>query len=220
MSESAPRFAALISDLVQSREIPERAAFQMRLKTELDRLNGRLARDLAAPLTLLRGDEIQSLFVRPQAAVTVITELDEALSPHRLTHGLGFGELSTERARSPLEMDGPCFHRARAAWTDARGAGRWVSVSGFGSPTDGTLDALFHLMQAVRGRWTERQREIVHRARGARQKDVAAALGVNPSVVSESLKAAAFSAILDGERAVVEILSGFAPGPETQEAAG
>jgi hypothetical protein len=41
------------------------------------------------------------------------------------------------------------------------------------------------------------------------RKDVAARFGVSPSVVSESLKAAAFDAVREGEEALVTMLSEF-----------
>lgn len=212
-------YLALIGDLVASRDNPNRADVQRELQALLLGLSKRLGtKVLAAPFALTAGDEVQALFRAPERAVEALQELTDrlALAPlvQPIVFGLGFGALSTAlpaRAASAPLLDGPCFHQARAALERAQKARGWVACDGFGEPADRVLDALFALQHALRSGWTAKQRLYALEARRlGSQKEVAEAQGVNPSVVSESLKAASFEAILLGEEALRLLLANVA----------
>jgi hypothetical protein len=209
---AADDYVALISDLVASSEMANRATIQRHLPTWLAELNGRLGpRGLASPLTLTAGDEIQGLFRDPEGMVDVIQELTDHMfgSGGKVRFGAGRGSLTTGpvprapgQAPNPAFLDGPAFHRARAALEEAQRSGAWVCFQGFEDPGDEVLDGLFALMAAVRSRWTPKQGVYSYSARQSpSQKDLARKHRISPSVVSESLKAANHEAILAGERA-------------------
>lgn len=200
-------YAALIGDVVESRRHEDRSGLQRELTEVLARVNRRAADGLAAPFSLTAGDEVQALFRDPAAAVDAVVEIADAIFPARLAHGLGFGPLETDLGPDPALLDGPCFHRARAALAEARRQGSWLVASGLGAPEDAVLSALFRLLGELRARWTELQATHVANARGRTQKDVAEALGKAESTVSESLKAAGFQAILAGEDAARALLA-------------
>ncbi len=207
--ESKDVFVALIGDVVASRKIEQRAEFQTRLEAELEILSDRLDDALVGRLTVFRGDEVQGLFRRPEAVMEVVLGLADSLFPVRIVYGLGRGRLTTRVANEIARMDGPCFHRAREAVHAAAKDGRWLTALGFPPPVDRSLTALFQLMQAIRGRWTPRQAELARAARGAQQKDVAESFAISRSVVSESLKAASFTAVREGEETAREMLREF-----------
>jgi len=98
-------------------------------------------------------------------------------------------------------------HRAREAIVLAKRTGRWAAVGGIPARAQQVADALLRLAGETRNAWTDRQVEIAraHRTRPLR-KDVAVALGVSPSVVSESLKAARFDAVREADDAVAALL--------------
>ena len=125
---------ALIGDIVDSKRDPGPGGVSApvcgRPWTSSTRSWGR--RSFAARLDLAAGDEIQGLFRRPEAAVRVVTALADALAPERLAVGLGRGALTTDPSPRVSEMDGPCFHHARAALEGARKDDAWVGVKGFG----------------------------------------------------------------------------------------
>lgn len=221
---------ALIADLVASRESPDRAALQAALAELLETLNSEHANALAAPLIQTAGDELQAL-LRPleaEHALHVIRELSDALYgrrfQQRVVFGLGLGALST----GPLPgegdppnaalLDGPCFHRARAALELAQRADRWVVVDGFArlgvhAHLDAALSMHFELVGTLRAGWTPLQahyaaavrRELAADGRGA-QKRVAEAEQVNPSVISESLKASHFDVVQRAEALLATLL--------------
>lgn len=107
---------ALIADLVRSRDIPRRAEFQRRLKSRLGELSARSAGELLSPWTLTLGDEFQALYGGFHGLFEDLFDLLEACQPQALRFAIGVGELSTAiNPQAALEMDGPAFHRARAA---------------------------------------------------------------------------------------------------------
>jgi len=209
-SPAEPSFAALVGDLAGSRHLADRAGVQRSLRDAIARINRKLdPAEAASRLTLTAGDEVQILLRRPSAAVAIMIELAETVAPGRMVFGLGWGAVSTDLDPDPAVLDGPCFHAARTALRRARREGRWAVAGGFGAGHDPTLSALFALLGAVRARWTEVQLRYVRGARTSLQKEVAARYGVSPSVVSESLKAASFAVVREGERAAEGLLGQF-----------
>ncbi|MEX0762149.1 MAG: SatD family protein [Dehalococcoidia bacterium] len=203
------QYTVLIGDVEDSRGLPDRAGAQRGLQQALRRLNEELEHELAAPLALTAGDEIQGLLNSPEVAVSIIVRLADELFPVRLIYGLGTGALATGISSHVAEIDGPAFHRARNALTAAGHTGSWLAAEGFGPELDRALSALFHLMSAIRSRWTGKQASYTAAARTMMQKDVAGQFGVSPSVISESLKSASFEAVMVGEEAARQLLSAF-----------
>lgn len=204
------RYLALVGDVVGSRRVADRNALQRKFLAAIDGANRAVgAGAVVAPLKMVAGDEVQGLLVEPEAAVDLVTCLTDGLFPVRIVFGFGYGGLDTEVGRDVSRLDGPCLHRARAALGSARKLGVWVRVEGFPRPYDQVISAVFRLLDTIRLEWTEKQAGYVRAARGRLQKEVAARFGVSPSVVSESLKAAHFEALLEGEEAARALLGRF-----------
>lgn len=216
------RYVALIGDVVASRERPDRAELQEALLDWADELSADLG-VLAAPLTLTAGDSVQALLHEEGAGEVVrwIQELTDRLvsfpAPATfppIRFGVGYGTLSTgdiavgaPPAANPALLDGACFQEAREALEQAGRKKHWCRFRGFGPPRTLALDALFDLMGALRSRWTATQAQHVALARELEtQREVAERLAVNPSVISESLKAAHFEPLLAGEAAARALL--------------
>jgi hypothetical protein len=234
-SPENPVYIALTADLVASTAMdPEdRAELQRNVLVKLKDLNrGLRGESLAAPLTLTAGDEIQALFRRSDRLVETIQELTDVLfgvvppGPEEgwrhfpyIIFGAGRGTLTTDsipaapkQAPNPALLDGPAFHRARAALEVAQRKRVWANFQGFGTPEDEILDALFSLMGAVRSRWGAEQGATSYRVRRYQhQKDLAKERGVSGSVVSESLSAAHHKTLLAGEEAARKLLATLEP---------
>lgn len=204
-----PQYVALIGDVVSSRQIEDRAGLQHSLIAELEVMNAAWGDEIAAPLVLISGDEVQGLFSDPSAVVPIVVHIEEALWPVKLLYGVGRGRLATELSRETTRLDGRCFHLARGALESAQKRRRWLHANGLGTEADAMVGSAFDLMSAVRTRWTARQLEFVRAARTASQSEVASRFGVSPSVVSESLKAASYKTIVGAEKALSEFLSVF-----------
>lgn len=201
-------YFALIGDIVESRQLDDRADVQRRLEAELEALNVHpVAEATAAPLRLTAGDEVQGLLTTAEPVVTILARIEDNLHPARMVWGLGRGTLSTDLKEDVATLDGSCFHRARSALSAARHDEAWLRAEGFGAPHDEVLNALFRLMGAIRSRWTEVQARYVREVRGRLQREVAERLGVSEPAVSKSLNAARFSAIEEAERASTALLA-------------
>jgi hypothetical protein len=192
---------------------------------------------LATRLVLTAGDEIQAVFREASGVVTAIQELTDrlhgsgaqalglrppgkrqdwsAVVRHRIRFGVGRGELSTGELPTgaslhgnPALLDGPAFHRARAAIGRGKKGKRWVTFEGFSDELQEDVETLFDLMGSIRSDWAQAQWLYTYQRRKVKyQKEVAERFGLSASVVSESLKAAHYRAIRRGEEAVRRMLT-------------
>lgn len=210
MPDADRRYLALIGDIEASREHEDRSALQRRfdeaIATAVDRLSGP-ARPVSGP-TITTGDEFQALFEDAGGVVAFTATLVDEMHPVRLRFGLEWGTLETELQDEAVGMDGPCFHRARAALETATDEGARVRFEGFGDRLDRALDGVADLIAAVRADWTDRQRQFAtaHRELGVQQA-VADRFDVSKSTVSESLASARAHEVREAERSLARMLA-------------
>lgn len=195
-------YFALIGDLDQSRELPDRAAVQRRLQAAIATANERTSDIAAAPLKLTAGDEVQGISRNPRYMLEVVVALSDALSPQHFSWGLGYGPLATDLSDDVALMDGPCFHFARKALEKTKRENSWFGAQGIDAFPSAMLVAMMNLMGAIREDWTARQAEYVRLARNHSQVEVARMTGKAPSTVSRALRAAKFDRITEAEGAV------------------
>jgi hypothetical protein len=205
------RRLAMIGDIVDSRNLPDRGEVQLHLRQTLPELNTRLGPDvIEAGFRIALGDEFEGLLKRPAGAMDALVHLEVELTGVGIRYGLGWGEVGTALDADAAMMDGPCFHRAREALAEAKQSEDWVVARGFGAEADAILNGIFSLLGAVRRGWTERQAETVALVRSAPlRKQAAAELGVVPSVVSEALAAALYGPVRKAESAAASALTLF-----------
>jgi hypothetical protein len=206
-SDRGRNYLALIGDMRRSRSAPRRAELQKLMERTLVGINEEFSSQLAAGFVITLGDEFQGLLWKPQDAVRLLAALDAAFEGDiTVRYGLGWGTISTELRELAVGMDGQCFHNAREAVGKGKRDDRWATVSGFGED-DEVLNGTLWLVGAMRGRWTDVQRETVQHVRAARtQREVAAARGVHESSVSQALKAALHEPVLAAEHSVAMLL--------------
>ncbi|MGB5734868.1 MAG: SatD family protein [Thiohalocapsa sp.] len=129
-------YLAIIGDVIASRAIADRPAFQRRLRRTLEarnaerRSNDKSAaakagvRDMAAgawetalvsPYTLTLGDEFQVLLRRASGCFLDLLRISADLYPEQMRFALALGEVDTAiNPEQAIGMDGSAFHRARA----------------------------------------------------------------------------------------------------------
>lgn len=200
-------YAALIGDIISSKEIPsdQRRSLQHRLQAHLRRLNADLTDSLEVDLQITGGDEIQGLFHRAPAIVDVYLEVWESLEDVRFVYGVGFGRVTTDLSERIVEIDGPCFHRAREAMETAKKSRRPLEAKGV--PASEAVSTIFQLLDRIRESWTPTQRAYVSALRRlSSRKAVAQEFDVSPSAVTQALKRADYALFEDGEDAARELL--------------
>ncbi len=127
-------YAALIADLVNSRRfsIGERERIQKLLKVCLEKLNRVFRQALQFDVVFSAGDEVQGLFISPQAAFLYARLLRLFLAPVQIRCGIGVGQWEVKIARgTSSEQDGAAYHRARSAIAAVK-AGTVIDSAGEG----------------------------------------------------------------------------------------
>src|SRR2546425_9213238 len=133
---SSQVYVAAIADARASRQLPpaRRARLQAELRAALHVLNRRYRRALAARFAVTLGDELQGLLTRP-APVWDVAHFIRARFPEiAWVVACGRGPISTPLATTAPEVDGPCFHEARAALERAKPGRLVFALRRFSTP--------------------------------------------------------------------------------------
>lgn len=212
MTQPGHKYAALIVDMVGSRQSTDRRALQDRMSDVFDQIDQ--VTGVRPAFTI--GDEFQVRYTSIAEAMLASLHLhlrSQALI--RLRIGIGWGELNTEDVtRSPFGQDGPCWWRARNAietlqgTTRGRAPGRRTALH-----TETAMDPLWNGYLVLRDTLLEGFDEVDTRLAigllaGRTQSDLAKELGINKASVSRR-------ANNNGVLALVEAASiGSPPVPE------
>lgn len=188
MTQPAVWTAALIGDIVGSRQATDRNRLQTGMESVFDQLAGLLGPRPAFTI----GDEFQVRYPTVQEAIEASLQLHlRAKEMTALRIGIGWGELLAEDpSRSPFGEDGPCWWRARDAIEIVEGTGRGrgarrSTVIRTESPIDTLLDDYLLLRDTiVSGLDPIDARIAVGLLEGRAQTKLAAELGMNKSSVS------------------------------------
>lgn len=203
-------YVAFIADVVASRERTPRAraALQDRLRALAREVNTRCRADLAARCAVTLGDELQALFTSSAPVWRAAHELRLALPDVEWVVACGKGTLTTplHRGVTAPELDGPCFHAARAALDAAKADGSVFAFGGF----DAGVDACARYYSALYRGWSARQRVLAtaQRARPeAKLKELARLIGVAPTSISHRRRRMAWPLVATGDTMFQEMLA-------------
>ncbi len=188
------RYVALIADAAGSRALPapERARLQRALTAALPDWNRRWRSHLAARIALTLGDEVQALLTSPAAVWDLTHTLRYTLPQVDWVIACGLGAISTPLARTAPEIDGPCFHEARAALDLAKKRRLLLAFGGFPP----ALNALAAYYSALHWSWTPRQR----RAAIEWRTGVTPRRGTDPSALSHLRRRMGWPLVTEGDR--------------------
>src|SRR5215472_6511913 len=193
-------YFAVIADAAASRALPTpaRARLQRALTAALPDWNRRWRPHLAARSALTLGDEVQALLTTPAAVWEISNAIRHALPQVDWVIGCGRGAISTPLARTAPEVDGPCFHAARAALDQAKRQRLLLAFGGFPP----ALNALSAYYSALHWSWTPRQRRAAIEWRaGATPRR-----GADPSATSHLRRRMAWPLVVEGDRMLRELL--------------
>lgn len=196
-------YIAIIGDLVASRSMPsdERQQVQERFQTTLDTVNERFAEDIAAFFLITAGDEAQGLLKTQTQLYAILRTIQIALNPTEIVFGVGVGSLTTEIGEFAVGADGPAFHRARQALTEAKSERkaygkavvRDVKFLSENPVLDPVVNSLFLSLSVFRSLWTDKQAQIIHLLeQGKSQKEVAERLDMSLPNVSRTVESTHF----------------------------
>lgn len=195
-------YVAFIGDAVASRELPtaHRARLQRDLRAILTDFNRRWRKVLAARFAVTQGDEVQCLLT----SAAPVWELAHAFRAQFLqvdwVIACGRGPLTTPLTPGVTapELDGPCFHLARAAVERAKERRLLFAFGGF-SDRDATLNGLASYYSALYWSWTPRQRQAARLLRSGGPALAAGALKIDRSAVSHMARRMAWPLAVAGD---------------------
>src|SRR3989454_4417159 len=149
-------YVALIADAIASRELAPatRPGLQPDVGAAAKDLTQRYRRVLAARFAVTLGDELQCLLATPQPVWDLAHDVRARLPTVDWVVACGRGAITTPLAPTAPEMDGPCFHEARAAMDRAKRQRQVFAFGGFAP----ALEPLASYYSALYWSWTPRQR--------------------------------------------------------------
>lgn len=202
----------LIGDLIGSRGSTDRRALHATFAAVLDRVNTELRPP--TPVRMQVGDEYQGVFASLGDALHASLTVRLALLPAAdVRHGIGRGSIEV-LSEDPRVEDGPGWWAARAAIERVEEAeGRpgerslrtaYVAAGGAGDgATDGwsseeaAVNAALVLRDHLVSGLSERSLSVLRGLLdGESQRDLAEALGISPSAVSQRVRADGLAAII------------------------
>lgn len=192
MPTRALRRAAVLVDIVGSRETPNRRALHRAYVTALDEANAAVAAD--QPLRVTVGDEAQGVYPTLGGAIDAAWRVRCALLPTvDVRVGIGVGDVAVLDETTGIQ-DGSAWWAARRAIErveeEATHAGCRSLRTAIEAAEDGdddvtAADAAVRCRDLVVGCLPDVTRSIVGGlVRGRQRKDIAADLGISPSAVS------------------------------------
>ncbi|HUL49911.1 MAG TPA: SatD family protein [Gemmatimonadales bacterium] len=198
----AASYVALIADVIASRQLSpaRRAALQRDLRRVLPEWSRRWHSSLAARFAVTQGDEIECLLKHATAIWEIAHVLRTRFADVDWTVACGQGPVSTPLSRgiTAPEVDGPCFHLARAAVADAKARRLLFAFAGFGERQP-LLLGLASYYSALYWAWTPRQRTAAAWLRTGPPGDAARALRIDRSAVSHLARRMAWPLVRAGD---------------------
>jgi len=127
----------VIADIIASRQLPDRARVQRRLRESLAARNAAHAEgDLLSPYTLTLGDEFQAVPACAQHVFRDLLQVAADLAPAELRFALGLGSIDTTiNPDQAIGMDGSAFHLARDGIERLKDEGGHCRVAGLAGVT-------------------------------------------------------------------------------------
>ena len=195
-------FVAFIADAVASRALAPaaRARLQQDLRDALPRFNRRWRTALAARFAVTLGDELQCLLSSAAPVWEIAHALRAELQAVDWVVACGRGAVATKlhSGISAPEVDGPCFHHARAALEDAKARNQLLAFRGF-SHADAALAGLASYYCALHWGWTPRQRRTAKWLRASDPTRAAEELDVQRSAISHLSRRMAWPLVAAGD---------------------
>lgn len=193
MSRSAldTRYVVLV-DVVDSREIQNRDAFESRLKSAFDYVSDAERESISTPFTQMKGiDEFGSVLTRVSPIPDIMSDILNRIHPSQARFAIASGEIDIGAERETVaQMDGPAFHRASALLDEIEDEEMYVGLD-TSQEMDPLVASALNLLMIERERLTDRQVEVIlaYEKFGTQSK-AGEELGLRQQAVSNALNRA------------------------------
>lgn len=201
-------YCAIIGDIIRSRQITDRQFVQRRFLAMAAEASRLYAPAIESPFTVTIGDEFQVLLRAIDRAPEIVEHVVQAMKPVELVFGLGIGAIHTDiNPRQAIGMDGPAFHLARAALTQAKKKKPKIVYKSDAAAIE-LVNALHCFIETCEERQTKRQQAVVAYVRqGYTQAAIAGRLGIRQQSVHDIINAAYVPEIKQAKQAIAGYLA-------------
>jgi hypothetical protein len=194
----------LLGDVVNSRHINERQEFEKKLSDVLRQAESLFKDALELPFARWKGLDEVAVIIKPSGAYAIIDYINYGIYPQRMRFVMVKGIIEKLPGITAIaEMDGPVFQEAVAQMSILKKEMLlFKQVSG-----DAVLDMAFNnqvnLLQLLKDKWTEKQRQLYTAyAAGKTQEVIAELINITQQTVSKALKSVDAAQILIIEQAL------------------
>lgn len=180
----------LLADVVGSRSIPNRPAFELTFKKAIEKVNEQYAAAMLLPVKGWKGlDELAALLKTPKPIYAIASLLNSELAPEHMRLSVVQQDLDIIPTDKDIRSaDGPAFHEAAAQMLQLKKEGLLFGIKGTDNVLDAQLAVSVNALLMLKANWTERQKAIYTAyCQTENQQTVASQLAISQQTVSKTL---------------------------------
>lgn len=199
----------VLADVVDSRKIEDRDAFENRLREAISTVNGNYREHIQADFNILKGiDEFGGIITSISPIADIQKTFSRALYPEQFRMVAVVGEIDVnEFSEYVSQMDGPVFARGDTALREIEESGYQFRLSSNRPYFDELVSNYICLLEIIREDWGETAMNVVSEyERADNQSEVAENLDISPQTVSYHIGKPEVNLVLEIEESLSEIL--------------
>ena len=201
-------YIAIIGDIIDSKDIPNRFERQQQLKDCLNRLNRKYSSYIASKFSITLGDEFQGLLLERAPVFQMVDEINQFMEGISLRFGIGQGEIVTDiDPEVSLGADGPAYWYAREAINYVHQKNDYgntqLAVRMKNKEAEVVINSLLAASEAIKASWRASQKELLQTLlqldiyeEQFEQQVLSQALQLTPSALSKRLKSSSIKVYL------------------------
>ncbi len=196
-------YCVILGDIDHSRQFSpsERKHIQKQFQQAIEVINREFKHEIISHFLITLGDEFQGVLKSIVPSYQFVCRWTEILKPVNFSFGIGEGEIVTPLQKKALGMDGPAFHRARAALEEAKRKKQKIIYNTGDEKQEIVLNTIILLLDTIKKGWTARQKEVIANYLHYRKQNIVAQhLKTTKSTVSEILASAHWPVVEEAEK--------------------
>jgi len=207
------KFYVMLGDVISSRNIKDKEAFQKKLEMACNEVNKVYSGDLYADFKILKGiDEIEGVLLSIADVYEIINTIQEHIYPYSMRFVLVLDYIDTAvDSRDVAKMDGPAFHCASDIIHDLKRSKLMFKMhigdEIFDKTITGEINLIFMLKKS---RSPGQHRILTEYKESGTQHETAASLGITQQAVSKALNRSMWKEISGIEEDLNHVLRTYA----------
>jgi hypothetical protein len=201
------KYFVLLTDVVRSREIPDRKKFDQKITMALKEVVARFGEMFVLPIKQWKGvDETAAVIKDPGDIYQMVKCIREIIFPQKMRFVLVKGEVNMKKEVTDITLlDGEAFHIASLMMSRLKTEETIFKCNSQNEPEDLALDNQVNLVDLVQDKWTEKQMSIYSLYyKTNNQQEVAKKYKITQQSVSKALNAINAPVIMEVEKNIIK----------------